>query len=202
MRSKCSLITGTCWSYNGADLRPYLHPAIGNESISTSNVTQSPSSIIASTSSFMELHKNVTLASNQSFAFSTATPISTSSGDEITLSTSTDSSYLNELENSVHHGIKFQALSIATVAAFLFISNIGWVALNQVICAELLPKEIHRSANILIVGFSFLSAFISIKMFADLVQSLDAGHTFYLFGGICGFAALFTLLFVPETSQL
>merc|ERR1719392_135697 len=76
------------------------------------------------------------------------------------------------------------------------------VALNQVICAELLPKEIHRSANILIVGFSFLSAFISIKMFADLVQSLDAGHTFYLFGGICGFATLFTLFLVPESSQL
>ena len=107
----------------------------------------------------------------------------------------------NDNSNVYHPGIKFQHLSIATVAAFLFISNIGWVALNQVICAELLPREIHRSANMLIVSFSFLSAFISIKMFADLVQSLDAGHTFYLFGGICGFAALFTLLFVPETSQ-
>ena len=103
--------------------------------------------------------------------------------------------------NPHHSGIKFQALSVATVAAFLFMSNVGWVALNQVICAELLPREIHRSASMLIVSFSFLSAFISIKMFADLVLSLDAGHTFYLFGGICVFAAIFTLLFLPETSQ-
>ena len=94
-----------------------------------------------------------------------------------------------DVSNS-HHGIKFQALSIATVAAFLFMSNVGWISLNQVLCAELLPREIHRSANILIVSFSFLSAFVSIKMFADLVQSLDAGHTFYLFGGI-NYEALF-----------
>merc|ERR1711997_879537 len=115
--------------------------------------------------------------------------------------TASNASYLSDNNNNSQHGIKFQALSIATVAAFLFISNIGWVALNQVICAELLPKEIHRSANILIVGFSFLSAFISIKMFVDLVESLDAGHTFYLFGSVCILAALFTILFVPETSQ-
>ena len=98
-------------------------------------------------------------------------------------------------------GVSFQIISIATVAAFLFVSNIGWVSLNQVVCVEILPSEIHHTANTFIVSFSFLSAFISIKMFADLVQSLDAGHTFYLFGGICLFAALFTLCFVPETSQ-
>lgn len=196
-------VLGTCWSYNGADLRPYLHPKFGNESFNALNATVATSSTIETATSFMDLDKNVTMASTEQFKFSTAKPnSSTFSNNTTTEPTSPSSNYLNGEEKIVHHGIKFQALSIATVAAFLFISNIGWVALNQVICAELLPKEIHRSANILIVGFSFLSAFISIKMFADLVQSLDAGHTFYLFGGICGFSALFTLFFVPETSQL
>ena len=104
----------------------------------------------------------------QSDPLISATTVSSSTLDAHELDAHSSSSETNALplvENNVHHGIKFQALSIATVAAFLFISNIGWVALNQVICAELLPKEIHRSANILIVGFSFLSAFISIKMF-------------------------------------
>ena len=195
------LTSGTCWSYNGADLRPYLHPSYGKESILAPNTTESPFNLTNQSTSFMDLGKNVTKVPFD-LSWPTATQNSTLIVNKTPAPTSSDTSNLNVENNNSLHGIKFQALSIATVAAFLFISNIGWVALNQVICAELLPKEIHRSANILIVGFSFLSAFISIKMFADLVQSLDAGHTFYLFGGICGVATLFTLFFVPETSQI
>ena len=195
------MILGTCWSYNGADLRPYLHPSFGNESIKVSNSTTSNFDLTTSSTSLIDLDRNITIIQSEP-TFSSTQPSIISNTNEITDSSSVETNALPLVQNNGNHGIKFQALSIATVAAFLFISNIGWVALNQVICAELLPKEIHRSANILIVGFSFLSAFISIKMFADLVQSLDAGHTFYLFGGICGFATLFTLFFVPETSQL
>ena len=163
-----------------------------------SNLTTANYDVTTPSTSLIDLDRNITIMQSDPLISSTTKPSSTLDADSSSLETNA----LPLVENNVNHGIKFQALSIATVAAFLFISNIGWVALNQVICAELLPKEIHRSANILIVGFSFLSAFISIKMFADLVQSLDAGHTFYLFGGICGFATLFTLFLVPETSQL
>jgi hypothetical protein len=142
------------------------------------------------------------ISMNESITMSTIEAKATESLS-ITTDPSLDHSEIYDAGNvlETHPGIKFQVLSIATVAAFMFISNIGWVALNQVICAEFLPREIHRSANTLIVSFSFVSAFISIKMFADLVQYLDAGHTFYLFGGICLFATIFTLLFVPETSH-
>ena len=167
-----------------------------------SNSTTVNFDVTTPSTSLIDLNRNITITKSDPLISLTTQPSSISNATEITVSSSLETNALPLVENNVNHGIKFQALSIATVAAFLFISNIGWVALNQVICAELLPKEIHRSANILIVGFSFLSAFISIKMFADLVQSLDAGHTFYLFGGICGFATLFTLFFVPETSQL
>ena len=202
IRLSIFLISGTCWSYNGADLRPYLHPSYAKETTLALNATESTYDSTNTSTSFMDLDKNITITSSAPLALSTATPESTFNMTSTPDPTASNTSYLSNNNNNSQHGIKFQALSIATVAAFLFISNIGWVALNQVICAELLPKEIHRSANILIVGFSFLSAFISIKMFADLVQSLDAGHTFYLFGGICGFATIFTLFVVPETSQL
>ena len=164
------------------------------------NITKMPKNLVAnSTLKELGVHpiNEVNNASTPLSLRLTSAIITTSS---TTKEPSTNAIDPNETETS-HPGIKFQSLSIACVAAFLFISNVGWVALNQVICAELLPREIHRTANILIVGFSFLSAFISIKMFVDLVETLDAGHTFYLFGSICLLAALFTLFFVPETSQ-
>ena len=174
-------MTGTCWAYNGADTRPYLHPIQPVVQIRA----QSESELIQ--------------VSNKSATSSVEDIQNTTTASTAANETSDIREYLSD--HDPYNAVRFQVLSIATVAAFLFLSNIGWVSLNQVLCAELLPREIHRSANILIVSFSFLSAFISIKMFVDLVESLDAGHTFYLFGGFCMFAALFTLLFVPETSQ-
>ena len=178
-----------------------MHPSHGIENLDgamIANITKMPKNLAAN-STLKELGLHPINEVNN-----TSTPLSLTSAIITTSSTtkepSTKAIDQDETEKS-HPGIKFQSLSVACVAAFLFISNVGWVALNQVICAELLPREIHRTANILIVGFSFLSAFISIKMFVDLVESLDAGHTFYLFGSICILAALFTLLFVPETSQ-
>ena len=172
---------GTCWSYNEADTRPYLHPVQPVVQIR-----------VQSESEFVQVSNQSTTLSMDDIQNTTTASIAAN-----------ETSYVREdlSDNDPNTAVRFQVLSIATVAAFLFVSNIGWVSLNQVLCAELLPMEIHRSANILIVSFSFLSAFISIKMFVDLVESLDAGHTFYLFGGVCMFAALFTLLFVPETSQ-
>ena len=193
------LILGTCWCYNGADLRPYLHPDYGkNQTMMTVIPTDPPTTLFNESTPLQNNSTEHTIPQKNE---STITLTQYTQNTTSIKATTTIS--IEELtgDDNVNRGIKFQALSVVTVAAFLFISNIGWVALNQVICAELLPREIHRSANILIVSFSFLSAFISIKMFADLVQTLDAGHTFYLFGGICVFAALFTLLFVPETSQ-
>ena len=180
-----------------------MHANYQNQSIKTPNIANLSVNFTENSTTLKDLGQDLTtLITNVSTTISTREDKATESVS-ITTEPSFDDSEIYDVGNVLesHPGIKFQALSIATVAAFLFISNIGWVALNQVICAEFLPREIHRSANILIVSFSFLSAFISIKMFADLVQSLDAGHTFYLFGGICLFATIFTLLFVPETSH-
>ena len=164
------------------------------------NITKMPKNLVAnSTLKELGVHP-INEVNNSSTPISSRLTSAIKTTSSTTKEPSTNAIDPNETETS-HPGIKFQSLSVACVAAFLFISNVGWVALNQVICAELLPREIHRTANILIVGFSFLSAFISIKMFVDLVESLDAGHTFYLFGSICILAALFTLFFVPETSQ-
>ena len=174
-------MSGTCWAYNGADTRPYLH-----------HVQPVVQIRVQSESEFLQVSNQSTTLSMEDIQNTTTASIAANETSDVR-------EYLSD--NDPNNAVRFQVLSIATVAAFLFLSNIGWVSLNQVLCAELLPREIHRSANILIVSFSFLSAFISIKMFVDLVESLDAGHTFYLFGGICMVAALFTLLFVPETSQ-
>ena len=180
-----------------------MHPSRGIQNLDGAmmvNITKMPKNLVAnSTLKELGVHP-INEVNNASTPISLRLTSAIKTTSSTTKEPSTNAIDPNETETS-HPGIKFQSLSIACVAAFLFISNVGWVALNQVICAELLPREIHRTANILIVGFSFLSAFISIKMFVDLVETLDAGHTFYLFGSICLLAALFTLFFVPETSQ-
>ena len=180
-----------------------MHPSRGIQNLDGAmmvNITKMPKNLVAnSTLKELGVHP-INEVNNSSTPISSRLTSAIKTTSSTTKEPSTNAIDPNETETS-HPGIKFQSLSVACVAAFLFISNVGWVALNQVICAELLPREIHRTANILIVGFSFLSAFISIKMFVDLVESLDAGHTFYLFGSICLLAALFTLFFVPETSQ-
>ena len=180
-----------------------MHPSHGIQTLDgamIANITKMPKNVVAnSTLKELGVHP-INEVNNSSTPISLRLTSAIKTTSSTTKEPSTKAIDPNETEKS-HPGIKFQSLSVACVAAFLFISNVGWVALNQVICAELLPREIHRTANILIVGFSFLSAFISIKMFVDLVESLDAGHTFYLFGSICLLAALFTLFFVPETSQ-
>ena len=100
---------------------------------------------------------------------------------------------------AIDHGYSW--LPILVTCLCLFLGNTGWFSVTWVVIGELLPEETHNMANRIMITFAYVSAFISTKTFADLVEAIHPHGAFFLYGCVCIFGAIFTCIFVPETKD-
>lgn len=96
--------------------------------------------------------------------------------------------------------INYSWVPIPLTCLGLFLGNTGWFSVTWVVVSEMLPNYVV--INRLMICFAYISAFISTKTFADLVQSIHPHGAFFLYGCIGIFGALFTLCLVPETKKI
>lgn len=67
------------------------------------------------------------------------------------------------------------------------------------ITAELLPPKVRSIAVGIIICLSFLLGFFVAKTFVDLLDGFGHAGTFFFYGSWSIVAAIFTVVFIPET---
>jgi hypothetical protein len=79
----------------------------------------------------------------------------------------------------------------------LFVIGIG--PLPWTVSSELFPTSVRPYAATLVSCACWTTSFIVTKFFNDLNESIGQGETFWLFGGFCFVAWIFSIFFLPET---
>ena len=90
---------------------------------------------------------------------------------------------------------------VLAICLGLFLSNMGWFSVTGAVVGELLPENTHNMANKVVVTFTYATAFVATKTFADLMEGLAPHGAFFLYGCVCIFGAIFTCIFIPETKS-
>merc|ERR1712029_770882 len=82
---------------------------------------------------------------------------------------------------------------------FVFMGGAGYGTLLWVITTELLPPKVRSIAVGIIICLSFLLGFFVAKTFVDLLDGLGHAGTFFFYSSFSIVAAIFTVVFIPET---
>ena len=90
-------------------------------------------------------------------------------------------------------------VSVLATCLGLFLGNTGWLSVTCYAVAEILPENTHNIANKVVATFAYLTACVSTKTFADLVEGMKPHGAFFLYGCICLLGAIFTCVCLPET---
>lgn len=70
------------------------------------------------------------------------------------------------------------------------------------IVPEFMPSDVRSLGCSISFAMNQLFMFISVKIFLDMVEMLDAHGTFWVYSGVAAFGTVFVAVFVPETSNL
>ncbi|EFA10058.1 facilitated trehalose transporter Tret1 [Tribolium castaneum] len=90
-------------------------------------------------------------------------------------------------------------LPITSLVVFIVTFNTGLGPLPWTVSAELFPTSVKPYAASLVSFACWTTSFFVTKFFLDMKKSMGEGETFWLYGGFCFAACLFTYVFVPET---
>jgi len=77
--------------------------------------------------------------------------------------------------------------------------SLGFGPIPWLMMGEILPGRIRSTAASMVTAFNWSCTFLVTKTFNDILESIGAHGTFWMFGGICVFAMVFTYIWVPET---
>ena len=77
--------------------------------------------------------------------------------------------------------------------------SIGLNPISWLLVGELFPLEFRGTGTSLATGFSYICAFVGVKTFVDLRESIGMDGTFWTYAVISLFGLVFSLLAVPET---
>lgn len=77
--------------------------------------------------------------------------------------------------------------------------SLGFGPIPWLMMGEILPGRIRSTAASVVTAFNWSCTFLVTKTFNDILESIGAHGTFWMFGVICVFAMVFTYIWVPET---
>lgn len=77
--------------------------------------------------------------------------------------------------------------------------SLGFGPIPWLMMGEILPGRIRSTAASVATAFNWSCTFLVTKTFNDILESIGAHGTFWMFGAICVFAMVFTYIWVPET---
>lgn len=95
----------------------------------------------------------------------------------------------------------FKWISLASFSVIIFFSTFGISTLYSLVIAEIMPLRVKE------IGISFCAtllsifAFILVKCFPLLIDSIGLHGSLFLFAGVCLSCTLFIILFMPETKN-
>ena len=87
------------------------------------------------------------------------------------------------------------ACVLTLVAAF----SLGPNPISWLLVGEMFPLEYRGLGSSLTTAFSYVCAFVGVKTFVDLRESLGLHGTFWTYAILAALGFLFSLAFVPET---
>lgn len=94
----------------------------------------------------------------------------------------------------------FAWLPITCLISYVFFFNLGLAPLPWTISSELFPNNVKAVSSSSVSACSWLFGFLINKFFNLLNNVIGQSGSFWLFGGACFFAAIFDIIFVPETT--
>ena len=90
-------------------------------------------------------------------------------------------------------------LPLACVTLYMAMDPLGLSSIPFVYMAEFYSGEMRSLLSGITIGLSNLELFIVVKTFPMLSLRYGDAATFWLYAGFCVAAAIFTLIFIPET---
>jgi len=90
-------------------------------------------------------------------------------------------------------------LPLASLIFFSIFFNVGLGPIPWIYMAEVLPPHIKGTASAISTTIIWMLAFLITKTFKDISLALGIHGCYWMFAGICGFGAIYTFIFVPET---
>lgn len=89
-------------------------------------------------------------------------------------------------------------LPLVSLSLYNVVFSVGYGAVPYSVISELFPPETKAIASAISVMTNWFLVFTVTKVFPIMAESLGQSITFWIFGGICGFSAIF-VFFIPET---
>lgn len=113
----------------------------------------------------------------------------------ITLGTLGTFFYVRTLMDVSHFGW----VPLVSFVVYVIGFSLGFGPIPWLMMGEILPGRIRSTAASVATAFNWACTFLVTKTFNDILESIGAHGTFWMFGVICVFAMVFTYIWVPET---
>ncbi|KAJ8938232.1 hypothetical protein NQ314_011561 [Rhamnusium bicolor] len=103
------------------------------------------------------------------------------------------------LKNTGYDVESISWIPIVTVMLYACSFKLGLGMVPIVLTAELFPTKMKALGMTLADGMYVIFAILSLQIYQHLSNNFGIQYPFFIFSGSCFFAALFTILFIPET---
>lgn len=90
-------------------------------------------------------------------------------------------------------------LPVLTLVLYIILYNCGFGPLPWAVMGELFPSNVKSAASSMTASICWLLGFILTKFFTSVSDAIHLWGSFWLFAGLCVVAAVFTMVYVPET---
>lgn len=93
-------------------------------------------------------------------------------------------------------------IPLLCVLTFVAAFSLGPNPISWLLVGEMFPLEFRGLGSSLTTAFSYVCAFVGVKTFVDLQESLGLHGTFWTYSIIAAFGFVFSMAFVPETKGI
>ncbi|XP_043196353.1 facilitated trehalose transporter Tret1-like [Amphibalanus amphitrite] len=107
--------------------------------------------------------------------------------------------YLKDMTSQTELVAELGWLPLVSFMVFVVAFSVGWGPIPWLFLGEGLPSRIRGSAGSVATAFNWACTFVVTKTFTDMIHSIGAHGTFWVFGACTAVGLLFTIGFMPET---
>lgn len=105
-------------------------------------------------------------------------------------------SYFHEFKYDVSD---YGWVPVVGLCTFMIVYSLGMAMVPIVVMSEIFNQNISSLASTICLSCLLLTAFITVKIFPDLINLLGVYGCFFLFSALCGGSFLFFYIMLPET---
>lgn len=96
----------------------------------------------------------------------------------------------------------YYLIPLASIIVYMMADPVGLGSIPYLYTAEFFPSEMRSILSGITIGLTNLELFIVVKTFPDLSSMMGGSHgAFWLYASVCFMAAIYVLLFIPETKE-